>query len=62
MNVDYRVLLKKYIDHVGQEEGTAFLDDEWLNTLPVDEAAALREIDAESLAEMAERRSRPEGE
>lgn len=35
--MDYRKLLKKYIEHVGEEEGTSFLnrkgkmftDDEW---------------------------------
>jgi hypothetical protein len=34
MAVDYEALLRKYIDHVGWEEGTTFLSD-WRRRGPV---------------------------
>ena len=35
--IDYRELLKKYIDHVGQEEGTFFFGEEWDQSDPFTE-------------------------
>jgi len=51
VSVDFRALLKKYVDHVGDEEGTVFIDEYWLSKLTPEEAAEMRAIDAELLAE-----------
>lgn len=48
MAIDYKLLLEKYLNHVGYEEGTSFtsfLGSEFSE----EEAAELRRIDAESV-------------
>lgn len=49
MTIDYRDLLAKYIDHVGEEEGTTFLVYP-RDRFTTEELAALREIEAEVAA------------
>lgn len=54
--MDYRELLKKYIDYVGCEEGTTFIDDinpTWINRLfSSKEWAELRKIQQELINEL----------
>lgn len=47
MTLDYRELLKKYIDHIAEEEGTAFLDHDTFNRFSDEEWAELRLLDIE---------------
>lgn len=53
MAVDYRFLLKKYINHVAVEEGTTFLNTRsaWPDSpeFTDEEWAALQQLDEESL-------------
>lgn len=45
--MDYRELLKKYIDHVGESEGVTFLSHDDLNRFTSEEWAELRLLDVE---------------
>jgi hypothetical protein len=48
--VNYRELLKKYIDHVGEEEGVTFLHSRPAGRFTDEEWAELQVLDAESAA------------
>lgn len=53
MEIDYRELLKKYINHVGEEEGTTFLA--WADEsgrFTDEELTELRVLDDEGLKEL----------
>ena len=55
--MDYRALLKKYIDHVGSCEGVTFIswiDKEGGGTFSAEEAAELHKLSEEVDAEWAE--------
>lgn len=47
--MDYRALLKKYMDHLNHEEGTTYVHTLEFSDVPLtdEEMAALREIDDE---------------
>lgn len=44
--VDYKALLEKYIEHVGECEGVDFIGDQWrrISAFTDEEWAALREL------------------
>lgn len=58
--MDYRSLLKKYIQHVGMTEGTTFIDMAYPNTdetgLTQEEIEELEKLDAEVLADIRTKR------
>lgn len=57
--IDYKVLLKKYMRHVGEEEGSSFVGlIEFSDNFTPEERAELEAVDAEILAENAARSTR----
>lgn len=58
--MDYRSLLKKYIQHVGIQEGISFLETGYLypdeNGLTQEEIEELEKLDAEVLADIRTKR------
>ncbi len=56
MPIDYRELLKRYMDHVGMNEGVFFLGEQWyrdqIKGVSDEGHAALHEIEAELESEM----------